>query len=62
MREKCEFVDYKYSFQGEEYLRGHYAPQLLLYKKAVARIMNVDASAIRCTIVNIARGFEVEME
>lgn len=30
-------------------------------KRPVARIMNVDASAIRCTIVNIARGFEVEM-
>ena len=58
---EVRIVDYKYSFQGEEYLRGHYAPQLLLYKKAVARIMNVDASAIRCTIVNIARGFEVEM-
>ncbi len=54
-------IDYKYSRGDKEYLRRHYAPQLDLYKKAVAKIMRVAPSAIRCTIVNIRRDFQVEI-
>ncbi|MBQ8320304.1 MAG: UvrD-helicase domain-containing protein [Clostridia bacterium] len=56
-----EIVDYKYSRKGAEKLRESYLPQLTLYKKAVARILKKEEREIRCTIVNIYRGFEVDM-
>ena len=59
---KVRIIDYKYSFKGNTYLREHYAPQLALYKKAVARIMDIAPSDIRCTIVNIAKGVEIDAE
>lgn len=55
-------IDYKHSGGGEEYLRAHYAPQLALYKKAAAKILRADPARIRCTIVNIKSGFQVEIE
>ena len=59
--EKTYIVDYKYSSGSEKYLKEHYAPQLALYKKAVAKIQGVDESAVRCTIVNIYEGFELQV-
>ncbi len=56
-----EIVDYKYSTRGTEELRVHYQPQLDLYKRAVSKIMSVPLERIRCSIVNIRLGFEVEM-
>lgn len=53
-------IDYKYSKGGAEYLRTHYKPQLDLYKKAVAKIMRIDPDRIKCRIVNIYHGFEVD--
>ena len=55
-------IDYKFSKGGAEYLREHYHPQLALYKLAVARILKCDEKKIRCTIVNIDRGFQVDVE
>jgi ATP-dependent exoDNAse (exonuclease V) beta subunit len=55
-------VDYKYSRKGAESLKKKYARQLALYKKVTARILKVDEEKIRCTIVNLLRGFEVETE
>ena len=60
--EDVRIVDYKYSSKDREYLKTHYRPQLALYRLAVAKILGVDKSKIRCTIVNIDRGFEVEIE
>lgn len=59
---EVRIVDYKHSAGDKEYLRSHYAPQLALYKKATAKCLRVEESLIRCTIVNILRGFEVEMD
>ena len=55
-------IDYKYSSHGVEYLRAHYKPQLDLYRMAAAKILGVDKSKIRCTIVNIRRGMQVDMD
>lgn len=60
--EEVRIVDYKYSSRDAGYLKAHYAPQLALYKKAVARIMKLPPEKIRCTIVNIYLGFEVPMD
>ncbi|MBQ8374786.1 MAG: UvrD-helicase domain-containing protein [Clostridia bacterium] len=59
---RVRIIDYKYSQKGAEALKQTYGLQLNLYKKAVARIMKLDETAITCTIVNIYRGFEVEMD
>lgn len=59
---EVRIIDYKYSSKGAEYLREHYASQLALYKKAVSRIMKTEPSRIRCTVVNIRLGFQVEMD
>jgi ATP-dependent exoDNAse (exonuclease V) beta subunit len=60
--ETVRIVDYKYSQKDAEYLRAHYKPQLDLYKKATAKILRIDEKQIRCTIVNICKGFQVEMD
>lgn len=59
---EIEIIDYKYSKQSAEKLYERYLPQLTLYKKAVARILEIDEARIRCTVVNIFRGFEVNMD
>ena len=48
-------IDYKYSSLSDDALRQKYAVQIALYKKAVARVMRVEASAVRACILNIAR-------
>ncbi len=56
-----EIVDYKYSSRTADSIRKHYAPQIKLYKKAVAKIMNIAENTIKTTIVNIQRGEEIPM-
>ena len=60
--EHVRIIDYKYSSRGAKSLKTHYKAQLNLYKKAVAKILRMDEKEIRCTIVNIYRGFQVEMD
>ena len=60
--EETWIIDYKYSKGGAEYLKNHYKPQLDLYKKAVAKITGKPLDSIRCRIVNIFHGFEVDMD
>ena len=57
-----QIIDYKFSKGGAEYLRSHYRPQLDLYKQAVAKIMHIDQKKIKCYIVNIYHGFQVNMD
>lgn len=59
--DEVRIIDYKFSKGNAEYLRAHYRPQLELYRLAVAKILKVDASKIRCTIVNIERGFQTDV-
>ena len=60
--EEVQIIDYKYSTRGAEELKAHYKPQLDLYKLAVAKIMKIDPAVIRCSIVNIRKGFQVDMD
>ena len=59
--EQVRIIDYKYSSQGAEYLKKHYAPQMELYRMAVARGLKVSEKDIRCTIVNIRSGIQVDI-
>ncbi len=54
-------IDYKYSSHTDEQIRKDYAPQIKLYKKAVARACKVDENTVRARIVNIARCREIGM-
>ena len=58
----AQIIDYKFSKGGAEYLAEHYRMQLTLYRQAVAKILGLEESRIRCTIVNINHGFEVEID
>ena len=60
--ERVRIIDYKYSNSGEAALKERYKPQLDLYKLAVAKIMKIDVKTIRCSIVNIRKGFQVDMD
>ena len=55
-------VDYKLSSHPDEQLRRDYAPQIALYKKAVAAAMHVSEHTVRACILNIALGREVDMD
>ena len=55
-------VDYKLSSHPDEQLRRDYAPQIALYKKAVAAAMHVSEHTVRARILNIALGREVDMD
>ncbi len=59
---EVHIIDYKYSTRGAEELKKHYQPQLDLYRLAVAKIMKMNKSDIRCSIVNIRSGFQVDMD
>ncbi len=54
-------LDYKYSAHGAEQIKADYAPQIGLYRKAVAKAMGVAENTVRARIVNILGLFEVEM-
>ena len=60
--DEVRIIDYKYSAKDGEYLREHYAPQLELYRLATAKILRMPIEKIRCSIVNIRRGFQVDMQ
>ena len=60
--DEVRIIDYKYSLRDAEGLKEYYAPQLMLYRMAVAKILKIEEDKIRCTIVNIDKGFEVEIE
>ncbi|MBO4990189.1 MAG: UvrD-helicase domain-containing protein [Clostridia bacterium] len=46
-------VDYKFTGKGDREVLAHYTPQLLLYKDAVAKILNVPKDKIKAVIVNL---------
>ncbi len=54
-------VDYKFSARTDESLKRHYAPQILLYKKATAKILGAKEEDITATIVNLALLREIKM-
>ena len=58
----AQVIDYKYSKKSADELKRHYAPQLLLYKRVVAKIMKLPLDKIRCSIVNIYRGFQTDLD
>ena len=58
---EAQIIDYKFSKGGAEYLAAHYNAQLRLYRQATAKILGIEEEKIRCTIVNINQGFQVEM-
>lgn len=59
--EGAEIIDYKYSQKGEKALRETYTMQLQLYRAAMAKALKKPKDKIRCTIVNIYRGYEIEV-
>ena len=58
----AQIIDYKYSRKDGEKLVERYKPQLDLYRLAVAKIMKIPFENVRCTLVNIYHGFQVEVE
>ena len=61
-KEETMIVDYKYSRKDAQELKTHYKPQLDLYRLATAKILHIPVEKIRCSIVNICRGFQVDMD
>ena len=59
--EEVRIIDYKYSTHDAEYLQNHYKTQLQLYRMVVAKILKIDEKQIRCILVNIDKGFELEI-
>lgn len=60
--EEVRIIDYKYSNRSAEDLKEHYKPQLDLYRLATAKSMRIPPETVRCTIVNIRRGFQVDVD
>lgn len=54
-------IDYKFSSRERAGIREHYAPQIRLYKKAVAKIRRIPEEDVRAVILNIARLEEIAM-
>ena len=57
----ARIIDYKFSVKNQMELKEKYGSQLDLYKKATARILKIDEANIRCSIVNLLRGFEISL-
>ena len=55
-------IDYKYSMKDANALKEHYKPQLNLYKMATAKILRIPQENIKCSIVNIFKGFQTDFE
>ncbi|MBE5744678.1 MAG: hypothetical protein E7355_00925 [Clostridiales bacterium] len=55
-------IDYKYSKKDAEALKERYALQLDLYRQATAKILKMPMEKIRCSIVNIYKGFQVDFD
>ena len=60
--DEVRIIDYKYSVRDPKSIKEHYRLQLRLYKKAVAKILNVPPEKVRCTIVNIYLGYQVDVD
>ena len=58
---ETQIIDYKFSKGSAAYLRAHYRPQLELYRQAAAKILRIPPEKIRCSIINIYHGFEVDI-
>lgn len=54
-------IDYKYSARDKDSLISHYKNQLSLYRLATAKILKAPKQKIRCFIVNIFKGFQIEL-
>ena len=59
---EVNIIDYKYSHKTAQQLKKHYQPQLNLYRLATEKILKIPKENIRCSIVNIYRGFQVDMD
>ena len=59
---EVRIIDYKYSVKDQKSIKAHYKPQLDLYKQATARILGIDPKNIHSSIVNIYRGYQVDMD
>ena len=59
---EVQIIDYKYSKGGAAYLSEHYRPQLMLYRQATAKILHIPLEKIRCSIINIYHGFQVDVD
>ncbi|MBQ9714424.1 MAG: UvrD-helicase domain-containing protein [Clostridia bacterium] len=57
-----QIIDYKYSVKDAEYLQEHYRLQLELYRMAAGRTLKKDLKKIRCTLVNIRLGYQVDLD
>lgn len=57
-----KIIDYKYSHKSDEQLIETYAPQLALYKNAASIITGVSADKISCTIVNIFKRRQINLQ
>ena len=54
-------IDYKYSRRGGKSILEHYQKQLNLYRLAVSKILKLPTSQIKCSIVNIYHGYQVDV-
>ena len=54
-------IDYKDSVKSAETLIATYKPQLELYRMAVSKITKFPKDKVRCFIINLHRGFQVEV-
>lgn len=54
-------IDYKDSVRSEEDIKRHYTPQLELYRLTVEKITKFPKENIRCFIVNLHHGYQVEL-
>ena len=59
---EVRIIDYKYSVRDPDSIKEHYSLQLRLYKNAVAKILKISPDSVRCTIVNIYRGYQVDVD
>ena len=60
--DEIRIIDYKYSQRGAESIKEHYQKQLNLYRLAVSKITGTPKENIRCSIVNIDRGYQVDIQ
>ena len=54
-------IDYKHSGKTKEEIARHYAVQMKLYRKTVAKILRIAEESVRVRIVNIAQGWDIPM-
>lgn len=55
-------IDYKYSRLSMGKLKEKYRLQLDLYRQAVSKILHIPPKNVRCTVVNIYRGEQIDMD